>query len=92
MSNSFCRRGRFSVAEFARNIVQGKSYDLARREVSQYFGDLLQRVLGVSVEIDLAEPWHRQGAVFGDPRLAPQRLGQQAFQAVVLSAYARVAQ
>ena len=29
------------------------------------------------------------GPVFGDPRLAPYRLGQQAFKAVVLDAYQR---
>ncbi len=46
-------------------------------------------MLGVTVEIDFSEPWHRQGPVFGDPRLAPLRLGQQAFQAVVLNAYGR---
>jgi putative restriction endonuclease len=41
------------------------------------------------LEIDFPAPWHRQGPVFGDPRLAPYRLGQQAFQAVVLGAYER---
>jgi len=40
-----------------------------------------------SVEVDLAQPWHRPGPVFGDPRLAPYRLGQQAFKAVVHDAY-----
>lgn len=75
--------------DFAPNIVQGKGYDLASPIVSAYFGDLMQRMLGVRVEIDFSEPWHRQGPLFGDPRLAPQRLGQQAFQAVVLSAYER---
>ena len=49
----------------------------------------MHRLLGDQVEIDLGEPWHRPGPVYGDPRLAPQRLGQQAFQAVVLSAYGR---
>jgi len=39
--------------------------------------------------VDLAGPWQRTGPVYGDPRLAPQRLGQQAFQAVVLRAYQR---
>src|SRR6202043_4138350 len=48
---------------------------------------LLQLLIGASVELDLAEPWHRPGPVFGDPRLAPYRLGQQSFQAVVLEAY-----
>ncbi len=74
---------------FARNIVQGKSYDLAEQSVAPYFRELLHLLLGTVVEIDLSEPWHRSGPVFGDPRLAPYRLGQQSFQAVVLSAYHR---
>jgi putative restriction endonuclease len=75
--------------DFAPNIVQGKGYDLAFRSQADYFHGLLDRLLGFAVEIDLAEPWHRAGRVYGDPQLAPQRLGQQAFQAVVLGAYAR---
>ncbi len=74
---------------FAPNVVQGKAYDLAEPGTSPYFSDLLARILGASVELDLSRPWHRQGPVFGDPRLAPQRLGQQSFQAVVLAAYRR---
>jgi putative restriction endonuclease len=74
---------------FARNIVQGKSYNLAEPSVAPYFGELLHLLLGAVVELDLSEPWHRTGPVFGDPRLAPYRLGQQAFQAVVLNAYHR---
>ena len=74
---------------FARNIVQGKSYDLADPAVAPYFQDLLYSVLGTVVEVDLSEPWHRPGPVFGDPRLAPYRLGQRAFQAVVLNTYHR---
>jgi putative restriction endonuclease len=74
---------------FAANIVQGKGYDLADSAVASYFGELLQRLVSVPVELDLAEPWHRPGPVFGDPRLAPYRLGQQAFKAVVLDAYQR---
>jgi putative restriction endonuclease len=75
--------------DFARNIVQGKSYDLAHGSAVDYFGELLTRLLGATIEVDFSEPWHRAGPVYGDPRLAPQRLGQQAFQAVVLRAYGR---
>jgi putative restriction endonuclease len=74
---------------FARNIVQGKSYDLAEPSVSPYFADLIQLTLGAAVELDFSQPWHRPGPVFGDPRLAPYRLGQRSFQAVVLDAYHR---
>jgi putative restriction endonuclease len=75
---------------FAPNVVQGRGYDLATPEFTDYFRDLLQRMVGtIAVEVDLEGPWHRPGPVYGDPRLAPQRLGQQAFQAVVLDAYNR---
>ena len=74
---------------FAPNIVQGKSYDLADPSAAPYFAGLLQRILGAAVEVDFSQPWHRQGPVFGDPRLAPYRLGQSAFKAVVLDAYHR---
>jgi putative restriction endonuclease len=70
--------------------VQGKGYDLSRELASAYFGDLIQRMLGHTVGIDLAGPWNRQGPVFGDPRLAPQRLGQQAFKARVLVAHGKL--
>lgn len=73
--------------EFASNIVQGKSYDLSTQQVSGYFADLMQLVLGREIEVDLGQPWHAAGPVFGDPRLAPYRISQQSFQAVVLSAY-----
>ena len=75
--------------QFARNIVQGKSYDMADPAVAGYFADILQRTLGATVELDFSRPWHRSGPVFGDPRLAPYRLGQQSFKAVVLDSYHR---
>ena len=74
---------------FAPSIVQGKGYDLAVPSVAPYFGELIDLVLRTSVELDLTAPWHRPGPVLGDPRLAPYRLGQQAFKAVVLGAYRR---
>jgi putative restriction endonuclease len=73
--------------DFSSNVVQGKTYDMGDERYSRYFGDLMQMVLGVAVELDLTQPWHRSGPVFGDPRLAPSRLGQQAFKAVVGDAY-----
>ncbi len=75
--------------QFARNIVQGKSYDMADPAVAGYFADILQLTLGAAVELDFSQPWHRSGPVFGDPRLAPYRLGQQSFKAVVLDSYHR---
>ena len=72
-------------ADFAPEIVQGKSYEVAR--AGSYFPDLVDRLVGHHVELDAAEPWSRPGPVFADPRLAPYRLGQRSFQAVVLNAY-----
>ena len=74
---------------FASNIVQGKGYDLSESSVSSYFEQLLQMLLDGAFELDFSQPWHRIGPVFGDPRLAPYRLGQRSFQAVVLNAYHR---
>ncbi len=73
--------------QFAPNVVQGKTYDLSDARWAPYFHDLLRRLLGTDTDLtlDLAEPWHRDGPVYGDLRLAPQRLGQQAFQAVSLT-------
>ena len=76
-------------ARFAANIVQGKSYDLADQSVAAYFRVLMELLLGAAVELDFGQPWHRPGPVFGDPRLAPYRLGQRSFQAVVLDTYHR---
>jgi putative restriction endonuclease len=73
--------------DFASNIVQGKGYDLATHPHARYFEELVFQLLGRRVEVDFSQPWHRPGPVFGDPRLAPRRLGQQAFKAVVLGAY-----
>lgn len=75
--------------DFAPNLVQGRRYDLAESAVTSYFDTLLTRLLGTRVEVDFSEPWHRPGPVYGDPRLAPQRLGQRSFQAVVLDTYGR---
>ncbi|WP_233514029.1 HNH endonuclease [Micromonospora craterilacus] len=75
--------------DFASNLVQGKSYDLANPSAVDYFTPLIRRLLGVAVEVDHSRPWHRPGPVYGDPRLVPQRLGQQSFKAVVLGAYGR---
>jgi putative restriction endonuclease len=72
--------------DFAPNVVQGKTYDLSASRYEAYFADLLARLQGPSIESD-EMPWQRPGPAFGDPRLAPYRVGQNAFQAVVLQAY-----
>jgi len=67
--------------DFAANIVSGKSYDFAP-------GSYLERVLE-SLLLHSQAPTLVPGPVFGDPRLVAPRLGQQAFKAVVLTAYQR---
>lgn len=74
---------------FEANIVQGKGYDLADGRHASYFEELLARLLGPALEVDLDGTWHREGPTYGDPRLTPRRLGQRSFQAVVLRAYDR---
>jgi Predicted restriction endonuclease len=74
--------------DFAPNIVQGKTYDLARDPSADYFNRLVARLLNEPDNMAASSgTWHRDGPVLGDPRLVPQRLGQRAFQAVVLNAY-----
>ena len=43
-----------SPPDFAASIVQGKGYSLSRELASVYFGNLIQQMLGHTVEIDLA--------------------------------------
>ena len=71
---------------WAPNIVQGAGFDMENPAVRPYFEMLMSRLLGISVEVD-TRGWHRPGPVYGDPRLVPRRLGQRAFQGVVLQAY-----
>ncbi|MEU8156321.1 HNH endonuclease [Micromonospora sp. NPDC048986] len=75
--------------QFASNVVQGKTYNLADADTAPYFDPLIYRLIGTTASVDLSGPWHRPGPVYGDPRLVPQRLGQQSFKAVVLGAYGR---
>ncbi|MEV1001781.1 HNH endonuclease [Nonomuraea sp. NPDC050202] len=74
--------------DFAPNIVQGKGYDMSTDSYADYFNDLVARLVGDDT-VDASLPWRREGPVFGDARLVPQRLGQRAFKAVVLNAYGR---
>jgi len=73
---------------FASNIVQGKTYDLNHDPNADYFHHLIARLVNEKkAEETPTEAWHRDNPVLGDPRFVPQRLGQRAFQAVVLNAY-----
>lgn len=67
--------------DFASNIVSGKSYNFTQ-------GSYLEQVLESLLLRSQAPTWV-PGPVFGDLRLVAPRLGQQAFKAVVLTAYQR---
>lgn len=78
-------------ADFAKNIVRFKGYDLSKPEGRHV--DLLFRELmgGASFHLDVTaySPDGVSGPVFGLPRLTAQRAGQQAFKGLVLSSYDR---
>jgi putative restriction endonuclease len=76
-------------AHFAPSIVQGKGYDLSDRQHRDYFKRLLGLLLGESVDFDLGLSLLVHGPVYGEPRLTPQRLGQQSFRMLVADAYER---
>lgn len=69
--------------DFAPNVVPGKTYDLAHTSGS-YVETALRHLLSTA-----SAPGLVPGEFFGRPRLVTQRLGQQAFQALVLAAYER---
>lgn len=73
--------------DWAPNIVQGKTYETSVMEA--YFADVLGRLHARPLTGDPGGQagWHREGPVYGDPRLVRPRVGQGGFQAVVLKAY-----
>ena len=71
---------------WASNIVQGRSYESESSEGS-YLEDVLIALLASQTGDD--QPLRVAGDVFGDPRLAPVRVGQRAFKALVQEAYGR---
>ena len=78
-------------ADFAKNIVRFKGYDLAGSgsHVDFIFSDLLARSdLRISDELT-GSPSVVPGPVYGRDRLVRARLGQQAFKGLVLTSYGR---
>jgi len=78
--------------DWAPNIVQGRTYDLAETSGSyleQVMAALLARRLADLGTDIVGEPGFVGGEVFGSPRLAPVRVGQRAFKALVQEAYGR---
>ncbi len=70
------------------NIVQGRSYELTSPEGS-YLEEVLRQLLWRHHLAVAEEPGAVPGGVFGAPRLAPTRVGQAAFKALVQEAYGR---
>ncbi len=81
--------GRAAASLCAAASSRAKATTSPRSPTSPTSGTLCSASSGLTVEVDLSQPWHRPGPVFGDPRLTPYRLGQRSFQAVVLDAYHR---
>jgi putative restriction endonuclease len=74
--------------DWSPNLVKGKRYDLetADEHLQRAWFRLLEP--GVYGRSSLPVPTVG-GPMWGDPRLAPNRLGQQSFKALVLAAYER---
>jgi putative restriction endonuclease len=73
--------------DFPRNLVQGRTYDLATHAEAAYLDGLVARLLGRDANMDDSQPWRRPGPMYGDPLLSPRRLGQGSFKTAVLKAY-----
>lgn len=68
--------------DWPKNIVRGKTYDGV--QATSIVESMLTGLLSQHHNLRLVE-----GPVFGEPHLAPTRLGQGAFKALVLNAYNR---
>ena len=75
-------------ADWPKNVVQGKSYDLSEPEGS-VIEQMLEGLLARHGWADDAGPRVVPGQVYGQDRLARVRVGQRAFQALVLDSYGR---
>lgn len=73
-------------ADFAKNIVTGKTYDLAPPAGSGLWEQIQARLLRAEVDeaLDTVDP-----AMFGDPVLVRPRLGQGSFRVLVTDSYQR---
>ncbi len=75
--------------DWASNIVQGRTYDLATAEGS-YVEDVLAALLQHGSSHALFDrPSYVPGPVFGPERLVSPRVGQRAFKALVQEAYGK---
>jgi putative restriction endonuclease len=75
--------------EFARNIVQGGTYDLDNPRYGGYFDVLTAQLEGRIAELGQGDPsWRHHGPMFSQ-RLTQVRLGHSGFRATVFNAYHR---
>jgi len=72
-------------ADFSPNIVRGKGYDLTRSPGKELWAEVRLRLQGLSHAGAVADG----SAVYGDPVLVKQRLGQGAFRILVTDIYGR---
>ncbi len=75
-------------SDFQKNIVQGRTYQLdelpSDHEVVRAAAAL---AMPGTLPMEAPVPWELRQRMFGDARLVPRRLGQQAFKAVVAANY-----
>ena len=73
--------------EFARNIVQGSTYELDDPRYGGFFEILKAQLEGRVIELDQSDPsWQHHGPMFSE-RLARVRLGQSGFRTTIFNAH-----
>lgn len=76
--------------DFAKNVVQGKGYDATAGPGREIWSEVLSRLPAARVVPHQAsEPPGVPGPLWGESRLARQRLGQGAFRVLVADTYER---
>lgn len=75
--------------DFAKNVVQGKTYDASVSTGRSLWADVQERLAYSNAEQRVAEPQSVSGDVWGNPRLVKQRLGQGTFRLLVTDTYER---
>ncbi len=76
-------------ADFARNIVQGKTYDASAGTGQSLWREVQARLGAQALPEQTGEPFAVTGPVWGEPGLVRQRLGQGAFRVLVADTYER---
>jgi putative restriction endonuclease len=69
-------------SDFAKNIVQGKTYDLTTGVGTELWSAVQERLQASAVPV-----YADEGSVYGDPILVKQRLGQGTFRLLITDIY-----